>query len=329
MAEQRVRSRGWCYTANVQEFIPQGDLNERCIANAGPPRKYQCWQEEVAPTTGQKHYQGFVYFMNPVMFNSVKTYLNEVYGVQCHIEKAKGSPAQNKEYCSKPGGTNFTEHGVCPEQGARGDLAEIGKRLAAGDTLLDVAESFPSDFIRYHGGIKAFQLITHSKARNSAVDPIVYWWFGPTGVGKSRKAFEEFGAQAYVKMNDKWWDGYIGQPVVIMDDYRPSLMPFNEFLRCIDRYPYRVQPKGGSIELSATTFVITSCGRPEDLWHGRTDEQLGQLLRRITEIVEFAKDPAGTVVEYVLKSDVHNIQYVPLTRAELDERHPQVQQMMN
>lgn len=90
-------------------------------------------------------------------------------------------------------------------------------------------------------------------------------------------------------MNDKWWDGYIGQDTVIFDDYRPNLCPFHELLRILDRYPMKVQPKGGSCELSATTFVITTTSRPEVLWHSRTSEQINQLLRRITNVVEFTQ----------------------------------------
>jgi hypothetical protein len=44
------------------------------------------------------------------------------------------------------------------------------------------------------------------------------WWFGPTGLGQSGKAFETYmygEKSAYVKMSaDKWWDGYMGQVFV-------------------------------------------------------------------------------------------------------------------
>lgn len=118
-------------------------------------------------------------------------------------------------------------------------------------------------------------------------------------------------------MNDKWWDGYSGQSLVIFDDYRPSLCPFHEILRILDRYPYRVQLKGSSIELSATSFVLTTCSRPEVLWHSRTTEQLGQLLRRITEIIEFT----GIGEEIIWKSA--EVPYLPLAPDVVAEMFPQ------
>jgi len=240
-------------------------------------------------------------------------------GCTPHIEQARGTPEQNRDYCSKtdtavPG--SFEEVGELPAKGNRTDLAELALMITKGESLEAIASLNPSEYIRYHGGIKAFHLLTNSKVRNTGVDPIVHWWFGPTGVGKSRKAFETYGAAAYVKMNDKWWDGYVGQETVIFDDYRSSLCPFHILLRILDRYPYRVEVKGGSIELSATVFVITTTSRPEVIWHSRTEEAINQLLRRVTNIVEFTTNGE----ERVLKSPT--TPYTPLSKEEIQLLFP-------
>ena len=270
--------------------------------------RYLCFQLEVAPTTLQRHYQGYIHFGNKREFKSAKAFLFGIFGVQPHLEGAKGSPSQNKDYCSKEGGIpeSFKEYGEMPRQGSRSDLARVAEAVIAGKDLAEVALDHPTEFMKYSGGIKCFQSLVRTRPRNSAVVPTVHWWFGPTGVGKSRKAFACY-PDAYVKMNNQWWDGYVGQTAVIIDDYRPSLCTFQELLRILDRYPMRIQTKGSSCELSATVFVITTTDRPEVIWSGRTTEALGQLLRRLTDIVHFSGTDGA---ETILKSA--NVNYVPL-----------------
>jgi len=307
--ERGTRGRAYCFTVNVATAIDASQLREECERRQQDPGfRYLCFQLEVAPTTLQLHYQGYVHFGEKRDFRPAKACIQGIFDVAPHLELARGSADDNKAYCQKPGSRvegSFVEFGTFPAQGRRTDLARVAKAVIEGKTLATVAEDFPTEFIRYHGGIKCFQAVTQAKPRNTRVDPVVFWWFGPTGVGKSRRAFDSYGDVAYVKMNNAWWDGYVGQPVVIFDDYRPSLCTFQELLRIIDRFPMRVQIKGSSSELSATKFVFTTTTRPEVLWAGRTEEAMNQLLRRITEIIEFKTDGSTVVLKDAL------VTYVP------------------
>lgn len=199
----------------------------------------------------------------------------------------------------------------------RSDLSECTTRIINGDSLKDIARDNADAFVKFHRGFLELQRTLHAGApRDPNVQPVVHWWFGPTGTGKSRSAFTEFPG-AYVKMLNKWWDGYLGHTTVIMDDYRPSMCPFNQLLQILDRYPMKVEMKGSSMELSATTFIITCCQRPEVIWHGKTEEDVTQLIRRITNIKEFHRNGTTTI----LKDSA--ISYVQLTPQELSV-HPYV-----
>jgi len=308
-AKRSARCRQYCFTANVTDW----DLTayDRILAKQQDPGfRYFCVQREIA-STGQLHWQGFVHFANLKVWDYAVSFLKDVFNVNCHVEVARGSPSDNKRYCSKSDTSvedSFREFGKIPAQGTRTDLARLAADLSDGKSLQELALAYPTDFIKYHGGIKTFQAVMIAKPRDINIVPVVKWYFGPTGVGKSRTAFEEH-PSAYIKMNNKWWDGYTGQKDVIFDDYRPSLCPFQEFLRILDRYPMAVEMKGTSTQLQATTLIITTCSRPEILWASRTDEALAQLFRRISDIVEFKSD--GTKV--VWKST--SVPYVPMDTA--------------
>ena len=95
----------------------------------------------------------------------------------------------------------------------------------------------------------------------------------------------------------KWWDGYSGQPFVIVDDYRRDLCTFSELLRLLDEYPYRVERKGSSCQFRATDIVITSPKHPRSTWEGRTSEEIGQLLRRIEHVGFFGSRGSDPIWE--------------------------------
>lgn len=258
--------------------------------------RYCCAQREVSPTTLGRHYQGYVYFTNQHRLSSVRTIFQSLFGVIPHAEISKGSPEQNRAYCSKEESAvigTFMEWGTIPTKGKRGDLDDIAE-MTKTDSLSEIADAFPSQFIRYHRGITELQRLHHSQQRDPSTSVTVEWWFGPTGTGKSRDAFA-IHPDAYVKMNNKWWDGYLGETTVIIDDYRPSLCTFQELLRLLDRYPMRVECKGSSMPLAATHFILTTTKRPEILWQGRTEEALNQLLRRISIIKDYSTSPPTTL----------------------------------
>lgn len=273
------KSRAVCFTLNnySEEDVTRLESSARQFT-------YLVFQRERGTEGGTPHLQGFAHAPNPRALSGWK----RVIGGRAHIEVARGSAEQNREYCTKeetrePGTIPF-EYGTLPAQGARSDLAHIQRRIAEGASLQAIAEESPGDFIRYHRGIQAVQQLYAQPRRWKST---VFWFYGPTGTGKSRAADERF-PTAYWKMgSSKWWDGYNGEPDVIIDDYRRDLCTFAELLRLFDRYPMRVEYKGGTAQFAARNIVVTTPRSPRETWEGRTEEDLQQLLRRIDEIHYF------------------------------------------
>lgn len=112
----------------------------------------------------------------------------------------------------------------------------------------------------------------------------VFW--GTTGTGKSRAAWEQLGLDAYPKdPRSKFWDAYQGQKHVIFDEFRGSI-DIAHILRWTDRYPVLVEIKGSAVPLLAERMIFTSNLHPRDWYKDLDDETLAALIRRL-EIKHF------------------------------------------
>lgn len=261
------RARGWCFTIN--------NYTDEDVAGLQGLPGYIIYGREVAPDTGTKHLQGFAYFPNKATFKKVKSMFP-----RAHLEVMKGTTQQAIEYCKKEG--DYVEQGEPPTQGKRKDLDVIkdkikNKELVKMRDVVLEAKSLQS--------VKMAEAILKYHEVKRTWKPFVKWLYGPTGTGKTRTAMEELGEDVYVAMeSNKWWEGYDAHENVIIDDMRKDFCKFHVLLRLLDRYELRVECKNGSRQFLAKNIYITSCYHPKDMFDTRED--VGQLLRRIDEIVE-------------------------------------------
>nr|WAE43076.1 MAG: replication associated protein [Cressdnaviricota sp.] len=110
----------------------------------------------------------------------------------------------------------------------------------------------------------------------------VFW--GSTGTGKSRRAWEEAGMDAYCKdPRSKFWCGYRNGEHVVIDEFRGGI-DISHVLRWLDRYPCRVEIKGSSVPLVATTIWITSNLSPEQWYPDVDPDTVAALMRRLTVV---------------------------------------------
>ena len=123
--------------------------------------------------------------------------------------------------------------------------------------------------------------------------PTVYWYHGATGTGKTKRAYEVAleladgdGDIWWANGSLKWFDGYDGHSVAILDDFRPDWAKLWFMLRLLDRYPMRVEVKGGFRQWVADHIFIT-CPKPPEECYLEAGEDIDQLLRRVTIVKEF------------------------------------------
>jgi len=155
-----------------------------------------------------------------------------------------------------------------------------------GAGALELSESHPLEFVKFH---RAAEVLRGGLGVPRQEKTTVHWYHGSTGTGKSRQAFEENEGAYWKDMsNGQWWDGYEQQECVVFDDMRKDTFKFHELLRLFDRYPLRIQVKGGYREFNSKKIIVTSCTTPDDMYATRCDEDMQQLLRRVEVIKHFS-----------------------------------------
>lgn len=248
--------------------------------------KYLCWGEEICPTTGREHLQGLIVFENQRSFEAVR---KTIFQSKHHIEAARSTEALIK-YNKKDG--KFFETGVQPKQGERTDLIEQFERVRNGATDRELWIADPASMVRYHKAFKAARLdmMEHRTER-----PIVAWLWGGTGTGKTSAAMN-LGRSVYIKDGTQWWDGYVQQDIILIDDF-DGKWPFRDLLRLLDAYPYQGQVKGAYVKINSPMIVITCEFPPDRLWAG-TD--LDQILRRLEVVTEVTNSRPCLALEPLL-----------------------------
>lgn len=176
-----------------------------------------------------------------------------------------------------------------------GTQFELGHRkLSRGsdknwEAIRDAARSGQLDTVPADVYIRNYQSLKRIASDNMqpiAIVREVFVFWGPTGTGKSRRAWDEATLAAYPKdPRTKFWDGYRGQEHVVMDEFRGDI-DIAHLLRWFDRYPVIVEVKGSSVVFAAQKIWITS-NIPPERWFPMVDPLTLEALLRRLNITEF------------------------------------------
>lgn len=228
-------------------------------------------QLEQGEEAGFLHWQVMVIFSKKVRLSKVR----EVFGPH-HAELTRSSHAEEyvwKEETRVPN-TQF-ELGEKPfKRNSKEDWDKI--KLLAQEGKLDQIDA--QVYVCHYSSLKR---IASDCMVPCAMEREVYVYWGPTGVGKSRKVWELAGLDAYPKdPNTKFWDGYRDQEKVVIDEFR-GIINISHILRWLDRYPVIVEIKGSSVPLKAKKIYITSNLDPRNWYPDLDDATKAALLRRL------------------------------------------------
>lgn len=223
---------------------------------------------------GTPHLHAFVKYASKVSFKANKWDLGVYHG---NYQVAKCWKAVER-YCKKDG--DFISS--IDIQSAAQKKAKNNKELLE-MTPKEAVEQGKINLLQLPALIKArgmFNMLEEAKDHDSVRG---IWYHGAPGVGKSWKARRE-NPGCFLKQQNKWWDGYEGQDVVLLDDFDKSGACLGHHMKIwADRYACTGEIKGGMIPLNFSKFIITSNYTPSEIWPD--DEILCQAITRRFEVL--------------------------------------------
>lgn len=255
---------------------------------------YLCTCED-STKDGKYHGHAFIYFKNQCTMSAVK----KLFGNDCHCEK----PHKNSECIAYVKDTTKRKH----------DIHEYGKQPMDNGVnrtvmeLKNVQDPNDLDWRMYNTWKKIHddeEAVIDIEDIHKDVE--VYWIQGPSGIGKTQKAFDmvrerkdTYGTKVnMVKYEGKFWIGVNGDVgVAIYDDFRHDHMKPAEFINFIDYNKHLMNIKGGQKLNKYRLIIITSVQRLEDIYQGVKGEPREQWERRIKVIDMYPKD--DDTIEFV------------------------------
>ena len=262
------RSRNWVGTLNN----PPDGACQSLLDTEGI--KYICIGNEVGES-GTPHLQMCFFFKNPKTLRAMKKINNEA-----HWETMQGTQHQAADYCKKDG--MFEEAGELPMSSKQKGETEQERYAQAWDSAREGnIDDIPADLkLRFYGTLKRIKHDAMLEQTLVDTDSKMEWYYGASGTGKSRKAREE-NPDAYLKMCNKWWDGYEGEEVVLIEDFDLKHDCLIHHMKIwADRYPFLAEAKGSSMKIRPEKIIVTSNYHPKDIWTSEAD--LGPILRRFS-----------------------------------------------
>ncbi len=271
--------------------------------------KYYCLCDEVGAEEKTPHTHLYFVCENAVRFGRVKKLFPAA-----HIEAAKGSSRENRNYILKEGkyenskkketnlSETFEEYGEIPldkSEKNESKSSQVYEMIKDGYSNSDIVDIFPSFITKLSHLDRARQTYIEEKNREKWRDLEIVYIYGDTGTGKTRFVMDKYGYKNVCKITnyEHPFDNYRNEDVILFDEFRSSIN-IADMLQYLDGYPCNL-PARYSDRTACYTKVFITSNIPLDKQFEHTQafetETWNAFVRRITKIYKFEDN--GEMIE--------------------------------
>ncbi len=249
--------------------------------------KYFMFQREKGEKEETIHFQMFVIFSIGKRFNTVKGYFPTA-----HIEQAKGTNVQCRDYCSKTE-TRVSgpyEFGQFAEERSRTDIKQFFDMIDEGASDIELRKLFPTLFLKEFNKLNALRMVKPIDYSKQKRDVEVTYVYGESGSGKTTYV-EDLTIDDTVFYVDTFdnsaFTGYKGENVLLIDEFKGQFgLQFMN--RLLDSSPVKLRGLNFLGQACFTKVYIISNFRYKDLYQDEQKENWAQyqgFVRRLHKII--------------------------------------------
>ena len=256
--------------------------------------------DEVGKKDNTHHTHIFIACLSAVRFSTMKNRFP-----LAHIEMARGTSEQNRDYVFKIGKyekekgetrlpNTQEEYGEMPieRQGARNDINDLYDMIKSGMTDFDIIEENPAYMLKMDILEKVRQTIKQNEYKNKIRDIKVKYIYGKAGTGKTYGVINEHGLENIYRVtnyNYGGFDTYRGQDIIVFEEFNSSFK-IQDMLNYLDCYPLELPCRyANKIACFTKVYIISNISLFSQYIDVQTQypETWNAFLRRINNVKEY------------------------------------------
>ncbi len=277
---------------------------------------YWCMSDEIGLETQTYHTHIFIQFQNEVQISTIKKYFP-----MAHIEIAKATPFENRNYIFKLGKWENDPKNHTKIEGTQEEFGTIPQGKSTQkyfDTLLSMVVEGKDDweiinanpsYMLHLNRVRELRNLQREKEFKTKrrLDLEVHYVWGDSRSGKSRTIRDTYGDENVYSIDNYLhpFDGYEGQDVIVFEEFRSDL-PLKNMLKYLDVYPLSLPSRyHDKVACYTKVYIVSNIPFESQFPTIRTSEPKSwdAFANRIKDIAHYKKESDGTITIETITMD--------------------------